>query len=160
SQSSPPPPSPLETQQTFRELLELVVSAALKVTAAQLLDIREQGPARNLLAQIQMLSPDIEKYLPARAPAVRAKPAQFDKAFDNSPVPLIPFGDVDKKTPDELIAMAAKSQDELKDMLYRQAAAKSIEQGDTARARQIAKDFLPNGGSGDPLFVEIEQKER
>ncbi|MGH9936072.1 MAG: hypothetical protein ACREAM_07490, partial [Blastocatellia bacterium] len=152
--------SPQEMRQTFRELLELVVSAGLKVTAAQLLDIREQGLARNLLTQVQMLLPDIEKYLPGRAPAVRAKLAQFDNAFYRSSVPPEPFEEMENRSPDELIAMAAKSQDEFKHMLYRQAAAKAAEQGDTARARQIAKDFLPNSGSGDPLLVEIEQKER
>ena len=45
--------------------------------------------------------------------------------------------DMENKSPDELIAMATKSKEEFKDdMLYRQAATKLIEQGDTrARAR-------------------------
>ncbi|MGE0127441.1 MAG: hypothetical protein AB7U82_04965 [Blastocatellales bacterium] len=154
-------PSPQEMQQTFRELLDLIVSAALKVTAAQLMDLREQGPARNLLAQVQMLMPDIEKNLTARAGQVRAKLAQFDKAFYSPPVLTDSFlDDMAGKSPDELVAMASKSQDEFKYMLYRQAATKAAEQGDTARARQIAKDFLPNGGLGDPLIAEIDQAER
>lgn len=149
-----------EMRQTFRELLDLVVSAALKITAAQLLDIGEQGPARNLLAQIQTLTPDIEKHLPARAAQVRAKLAQFDNAFYSPPVPPESFEGMENKAPDELVAMAGKSQNEYKHALYRQAAAKFLENGDTARARQIAKDFLPNGGAGDPLLAEIEQSER
>lgn len=153
-------PAPQEMRQTFRELLDLIVAATLKVTAAQLLDIREQGPARNLLAQVQTLTPDIEKHLPARAGQVRAKLVQFDKAFYSPPVPPESFEDMENKAPDELVAMAGKSQNEYKFMLYRQAAVKSLEQGDTTRARQIAKDFLPNGGAGDPLLAEIEQAER
>jgi hypothetical protein len=151
-----------EMRQTFRELLDLIVSATLKVTAAQLLDIREQGPARNLLAQVQALTPEIEKYLPARAGQVRAKLAQFDKAFYATP-PMPPEffpEEMEKRSPDELIANAASAPAEYKVMMYRQAAVKATEQGDTARARQIAKDFLPNGGSGDPLLAEIEQAER
>jgi hypothetical protein len=45
-------------------------------------------------------------------------------------------------------------------MLYRQAASKLIEQGDTERARKVVKDFLPDDGAWDPLFAEIDRKER
>jgi hypothetical protein len=107
-----------------------------------------------------MFLPDIEKHLPSRASAVRAKLAQFDKAFVRQPPPHDIFADVENKSPDELIAMAAKAQDEFKDILYQQAAMKLIEQGDTARARQIVKDFLPDEGSWNPLFAEIDRKER
>jgi len=144
-------------REMFRELLEMVVSTALKITSAQLLNFNEQDQARNMLAQVQMMLPDIEKYLPARAPAVRAKLAQFDKAFYRQPVPPAPFDEMENKSGEELFEMAAKSQNEFKDMFYHQAAAKFIEQGDTSRARQIAKDFL---SPWDPLFTEIEQKER
>jgi hypothetical protein len=154
------PQPPAEAREMFRDLLELLVSTALKVTAAQLLDFQEQGQARNLLTQVQTFMPDIEKHLPARAQAARAKLAQFDKAFYRQPAPPEPFEEMENKSPDELITLAAKSQEEFKDMLYRQAAAKLIEQGDTARARQIAKDFLPGDTSWDPLFAEIERKER
>ncbi len=158
SRDNQPPISP-ETQQMFRELLELVVAAALKVTTAQLLDIREQGQARDLLMQVQTLMSDIEKILPARAQLARAKLAQYDKAFFHSAPPEA-FEDLEKKSSEELVAMAANTQNEYKYMIYRQAASKAMSQGDTARARQIAKDFLPNGGFGDPLIAEIEQTER
>jgi hypothetical protein len=59
---------PQEAQEMFRDLLELVVATALKVTAAQLLDVQEQGRARDLLTQVQVFLPEIEKYLPSRAP--------------------------------------------------------------------------------------------
>jgi hypothetical protein len=152
--------APEEIREVFRELLELVVSLALKVTTSQLLNFKEQDQARSLLTQVQMLLPDIEMHLPARAPAVRAKLAQFDNAFYRQPLPPAPLEEMENKSADELIAMAAKSPDEYKHMFYRQAAEKAAEQGDMARARQIAKDFLPNGGWGDPLIAEIEQKER
>jgi hypothetical protein len=154
------PQPPAEAREMFRDLLELLVSTALKVTAAQLLDFQEQGQARSLLTQVQMFLPDIEKHLPARAQAARAKLAQFDKAFYRESPPQEIFEDMENKSPDELIAMAAKSQDETKYMLYHQAATKLVEQGDTARARQVVKDFLPDEVSWDPLFAEIERKER
>ncbi len=155
--SQAPQQPPQEMRDMFRDLLDVVVATALRVTSTQLLNFNEQDQARNLLAQVQMLLPDIEKYLPARAAAVRAKLAQFDKAFYRQPVPPAPFEEMENKSAEELFEMAAKSQNEFKDMLYHQAASKFIEQGDTSRARQIAKDFL---SPWDPLFAAIEQKER
>jgi hypothetical protein len=152
--------TPQEARDMFRDLLELLVSTALKVTANQLLDFQEQGRARDLLTQVQMFLPDIEKHLPSRAPAARAKLAQFDKAIYPHQAPQEIFIDMENKSPDELIAMASKSQEEFKDTLYRQAAMKLIEQGDTGRARKIVKDFLPDDGAWDPLFAEIDRKER
>jgi hypothetical protein len=150
---------PQEAQEMFRDLLELMVATALKVTAAQLLDVQEQGRARDLLTQVQVFLPEIEKYLPSRAPAARAKLAQFDKAFYRQPETPAALEDLENKSPDDLIAMAAKSQEETRDMLYSQAVMKLIEQGDTARARQITKDFLPDDGSQESLFAVIDRKE-
>jgi hypothetical protein len=155
---SPQPPQ--EAREMFRDLLELMVSTALKVTADQLLDFQEQGRARDLLTQVQVFLPDIEKHLPSRAPAARAKLTQFDKAIYPHQAPQEIFVDMENKSPDELIAMATKSKEEFKDMLYRQAATKLIEQGDTARARKIVKDFLPDDMGLEPLFTEIDRKER
>jgi hypothetical protein len=155
------PQPPQETQEMFRDLLELMVTTALKVTTAQLLDIQEQGRARDLLTQVQIFLPEIEKHLPSRAQAVRAKLAQFDKAFYRQPEAIAKdiFADIENKSPDELIATAAKSQDEVRDMLYSQAVMKLIDQGDMSRARQVVKDFLPDDGSREALFAAINQKE-
>src|SRR5262249_10691044 len=68
--------------------------------------------------------------------------------------------DLEKLSPDELLVNAASAQPDLREMIYRQAAMKFLEQGDTTRARQIAKEFLPTGAPGDPLFAGIEQAER
>jgi hypothetical protein len=151
-----------EMQQTTRDLLDLIISAALKVTASQLMDINEQGQVRNLLMQVQTLMPEIEKQLPARVGAVRAKLSQFDKAFyhPQSASGDYIFNDAEKRSPDELLAGAANAPADIKEMVYRQAAMKFLEQGDAARARQIAKDHLSGGIPGDPLLAGIEQAER
>jgi hypothetical protein len=170
-----------ELQQAYRDALEIIVAAALKVTPAQLLDLREVERARNpptryLLTQVRTFLPDIEKHLPSRALAVRAKLAQFDEALNFLPAPQSPSSEdsenklkdlentLKNKSPEELIAMAAESQKEFKYMLYIEAAGKLIEQGDTVRARQILKDFLPDNEFFDamkPLFIaRIEEKGR
>jgi hypothetical protein len=157
-----------EIQQAYRDALEVVVAAALKVTAAQLedKDILERRWARDLLGRVQRLLPDIEKHLPSRAPAVRAKLAQFPEVFPGRHVPRGPSWEevknmIENKSPDELMAIAAEFQDGVfKPMLYRNAATKFIRQGDTARARQVLKDFLLNDMDSGQFFAEIEFKER
>jgi hypothetical protein len=154
-----------ETQQVYRDVLEIAVAAALKVTSSQAKDFQEGELARSLVMDVKRSLPDIEKHLPSRAPAVRAKLAQFDDVFYLPPAPqktprLEIENMMENKSPDELIAMAAKSQDEFKDMFYREAAVKLIEQGDTARARQVMKDFAPDDWSLEPLFAGIDRKER
>jgi hypothetical protein len=157
-----------ETQQALRDALEIVVAAALKVTAAQLQDFREAGRARNLLTRAQTFLPDIEQLLPSRAPAVRAKLTQFDEALRLPPATQVPpWEDLENmlknKSPDELIAMAAESRDEFKFVIYVEAAVKLIEQGDTARSRQILKGFAPSKEYFElmkPLLDRIEEKGR
>jgi hypothetical protein len=180
-----------EIQKAYRDALEIIVAAALKVTPAQLLDyLREVGralnpPPRNLLTLVQTFLPEIEKHLPSRALEVRAKLAQFDEALNSLPAPQSPSledlknrlkdleNTLENKSPDELIAMA-ESQEELKYALYIEAAGKLIIQGDTARARQILKDFLPDSAELErlrlfaneffeamkPFIARIEEKGR
>lgn len=147
-----------ELQQTYRELLEVVVAATLKVTAASLIDVQEGGRARQLLTMTQGLLPEIEKYLPQRATAVRAKLNQFDKAFYHQPVPEVTLEAMEQRSAAELMELAAKSQPGLKELLYHQAAMKAIEQGDLERARQIAKDNL-KAGAEDPIYMAIRGAE-
>lgn len=148
-----------EIQQTYRELLEVIAAAVLKVTTANLLDIQEQGQARQLLAQAQGLLPEIERHLPQRHAAVRAKLNQFDKAFHHQSAQSEAIEAIEHKSAGELVELAAQSPPLHKEMLYRQAATKAIEQGDLARARQIVKDQL-SADADDPLLSAIEEAER
>jgi hypothetical protein len=154
-----PAPVPLhELEATFRELLEIVVSAALKITPGNLVDINQQGQARNLLAQAQSLLPDVEKQLPARAALLRQKLGQFDKAFYHPPSMLLGEEELEKKSAAELLAMADKAKGEEREFLSSQALGKAMEAGDTDLAKQIAARHLQ--GNDEFLSREIERVER
>jgi hypothetical protein len=164
-----------EIQQAYRDALEVVAAAALKVTPELLRDFEEAGrgmAVQNLLTEVNTYLPDIEKHLPSRGPAARAKLTQFDKVLYLPPVQQGTSREeienmVKDKSPEELIAMAAKSQnDSVKYRIYTRALGELVEQGDTARARQVLKDLLPVGGGRDNTWLRqqylagIEQKER
>lgn len=139
----------------FRELLNLLLSATLKLSASDLVDLNEQGQARNLLMQAQSLLPEVEKYLPARLAPLRAKLAQLDNAYFHPPAPIDP--ELDSKSAGELLALARKSAGEIKDHLADRALARSMEEGDLALAKQIAAEH-PHLAS-DQMAEEIERRE-
>jgi hypothetical protein len=172
-----------EIKNAYLDVLEVIVTAALKVAPAQLWghlqEMKRAGnpTTLNLRTLVKAFLPDIEKHLPSRAPAVRSKLAQFDEALKSLPAPqpfsFTDFGNTVKdlddtlknKSPDEVIAMAAEIPVELKYALYIEAAGKLIEQGDTARARQILKDFLPDNEYLEAMkpfiaMMEVKTRER
>ncbi|HEU0175110.1 MAG TPA: hypothetical protein VFV58_12695 [Blastocatellia bacterium] len=164
-------PDSTEVLRVYRDALEIVAAAALKITASQLKDVLERRRAYDPLKLIQESLPEIDKHLPSRAQAARANLARLGKAFNLPPVSQKPSWEETEnmmvnKSPDELMAMADKSQDEsFKSRLYLQTATKLAEQGDPARARRIVKDLLLPGGGMDMEFLSqflawIEAKER
>lgn len=106
------PPGQREMQQAIRELLELLVEATLKVTSANLINAQESDWARNLLTFAQSYTPEIEKFLPARAAAVKAKLAQFEKAIyasSSSFTSVAALENMLEKSTDELLEQAGKA---------------------------------------------------
>ncbi len=156
-----PSPAPAaELEPIFRELLDLIAAASLRITPANFLDIQEQGYARNLLGYAKSLLPDLEKHLPGRASLVRAKLTQFDKAYYHpSPVSQEEYSEMQKKTAAELVALGDAAKGEEKQIIYSQALAKAIEEGNTELARQISKQHL-SGAQNEYLDREINRAER
>jgi hypothetical protein len=127
-------------ESAFRELLELVIASALNSSKGPL-EQREYDSARNLLVGLQSLLPQIDRYLPARAPAVRRKLAEMEKTMDaqarawNSYNNLVQQGSVDA-----ILDAAPKAPADVRSNLYWQAAQKALSEGNAARARQIANE--------------------
>jgi len=148
-------PRSSELPAAYRQLLETVVTAALKATPNQ------QDNARALLLNLQPLLPQIEKYLPARGQAVRQKIGELSDR--NKPrqgmdqlTYLTPQG-----TSNNLLTTAASAPSEVRERLYQQAAIKALDEGSADRARQIASDHLDTNMRGAVLQrIAAEQKLR
>ena len=149
-----------EMQQLLRELTELVSAAVLRIAPAQLLNIDQGNFARALLGHTQSILPEIEKYSPARAPQVRAKLAQFDKAFYQDPSNRYSAEMLASKTVDEIVEMAGSASAGARTYLYREAVDKAINEGDAAAARRILKDHGISAAREDDLVQKIEKLER
>lgn len=150
-----------EIQQAYRDVLEVVVAATLKITNNNLINQDEANKARGLLVQMPNYLADIEKFLPARAAAVRAKVTQFDKAKYGSPYEKFyaEYGrDLHTKSLQELLALAPKAPQEVRQNVYYQAVNKAIEQGDEETARKIVRENIPDKWQANDLLSNIERR--
>jgi hypothetical protein len=150
-----------EIDKAYRDALEVVVAAALKITANSMIDFDEAARARSLLMQIPSYLTDIEKLFPSRAAAVRAKVAQFDKPRRDNPNDKLyaEYGkDLHNKSLEELLDMASKAPQEFRLDLYQVAVNKAIEQGDEETARKISRENLVYKWQADDLLSNIERR--
>jgi hypothetical protein len=101
----------------------------------------------------------IDQYLPSKAALVRQKLTELGMA--NNPLQNMAQtfsamqGD---PTTDSILQAAQNAPPQVQSRLYQQAAYKAIEEGDTARARQIANDHLQNNVR-DVVMQRIDFKE-
>jgi hypothetical protein len=119
----------------------------------------EQTIARRLLNGLQQTLPMIDQYLPTKAPLVRQKLAEL--GISNNPLQNMvqTFNALQgNPTADALVQAAQNAPQQIQSRLYQQAAYKAIEEGDTARARQIANDHLQSSVR-DVVMQRIDFKE-
>jgi len=150
-----------EIQQAYRDALDVAAAATLKITTNSLINQDEANRARNLLVQMPNYLADIDKLLPARAAAVRAKIAQFDKAKFSNPYEKFyaEYGrDLNTKSVQELLSLAQKAPQEVRQNVYYQAVNKAIEQGDEETARKIVKENIPDKWQANDLLSNIERR--
>ena len=118
-------------EQTRRELAEKVLTAAAAV-------VPNQGGTYNLMQALRALLPEVEKYAPARAAALRRKAEELERSYDPQADRMRPYQEVMQSGSAEALLQAApKAPAEVRDQLYMRAAWKSFEEGDAERARQI-----------------------
>jgi len=119
-------------EQTRRELVE-------KILAAVASSAPNQGGAYNLFQALQTLMPEVERYAPGRAAALRRRADDLERGFNPQGRLLRPFEQLlQTGTVEALLEAAPKSPAEVRDQLYMHAAWKSFNEGkDLERARQI-----------------------
>jgi hypothetical protein len=119
-------------EQTRKELVEKVL-AAVAVTAPN------QVGAYNLFQALQTLMPEIERYAPGRAAALRRRADELERGFNPQGRLMRPYEEVMRTgTVEALLEAAPKAPAEVRDQLYTHAAWKALNEGkDMERARKI-----------------------
>jgi hypothetical protein len=147
---------PLLDEQSLRDLVEMLASAALTKNK----DSLDDGDSNDDmgLEMMQILIPHVEKYAPSRVAALRAKIKKFTK-------PLTPqeqaWSELSSKgedaTAEDFLRMAAKMPAEEQGAFYGRAARRAIEKGDLERARQIINEHIADTEQRKNYLEEIDR---
>jgi hypothetical protein len=152
---------PEEVSQRYRELLDLLVGAALTIAPEHFYNDTLRYPAQNLLVQLKSLLPEVEKNLPARLAALRAKLTQFSQVLPKEQANHTPawFQMIERATPAEIVALAAKAPLEQRQQYYEQAVWKAVGAQDLAQARRLIEENFPNPQQRGNMLANLERNE-
>jgi hypothetical protein len=127
-------------------------SALSAPTQAQI----EQTNARALMNGLRNLLPQIDQYLPSRAPAVREKLTELGMVENSQRAAANQVANVMRQgSADALLAAARTAPQQMQSRIYQRAATKALEEGNPDRARQIAGDYL-QGAARDRILRQVE----
>lgn len=107
----------------------------------------QQNNARMLLRNLQGMLPQVDQYVPERGQAVRQKLTELGmgnnsmRDFANQMRNVMQQGDSES-----LAAAARTAPAPIQSRLYREAATRAVDEGDTERALQLANDHLDESG--------------
>jgi hypothetical protein len=133
--------------QTSRELLEMLVTAALSAP-----------PESYMMYMLAGVVPDIEKQMPERAPLIRRKILESTKRLDpesrkwSEYEPLL-----QKDSPEALIEAAAKVPTQMREGVYARAAWMAAGKGDFESARRIVNDNLRDSSERAQMLEGINR---
>jgi hypothetical protein len=143
--------------QTRRDLLGSMLNAALAAPN----DPRTRGAEQRLAGVLQQFMPEVEKLNPTQAQALRrASATQPERAALDARVrqqrefqSLVQAGTVDA-----ILDAAAKAPPEMRQQMYQAAAWKSLNDGSTERARQIASEHMENAQQRAQFLHDLDQQ--
>jgi hypothetical protein len=147
--------TPLLDQAALRELTEMITAEAVR-----------GGGNEDMLMSLPQVMPAIEKYSPARAAQLKQRIAKAGGGSDDTQQPEVVDPGVaeaekyqplmEKGSPDELLAAAAKVQPPMRDMFYQRAAEKLAENGDAEHARQLVNEKVQDADQRKSLLEKID----
>ncbi|HYE14922.1 MAG TPA: hypothetical protein VD968_10820 [Pyrinomonadaceae bacterium] len=144
-------PKPLVmTDGDVRDLADLVSAEALRNSP--------QGNSFGLLMQLQSLLPELEKRVPARAAQLRRRLAEMESTLDPRMRAWAQYDSLASRPPDAILEEAAKTAGEMRAELFKAAAIKLAQSGETERARQVIADNL-RGQEREQMTSLIDQQE-
>lgn len=138
---------PLLTEQSVRELAELLVSAALSVPA--------QNP--NGVMDVGSILKRLEKYEPSRASELQRIYSQKKTAETEEQRTWQEFQTLSETgTPETLLEAAEKADQPMRDGYYRLAAMKLVEEDKSDRARQIIAEHIKDPNERKRMLAEVD----
>jgi len=153
--------APILNKQAAQDLANMLATAALSVPSGK----------SYYLSRFDSALPEIEKYAPARAAEVRRKIAAFkkrnmaasdeDEGNNQSETTSVEANyqqAMEKGTADDVLALAAKAQPEMRSGMIQQAASKALAEGNADRARSIINDKIADPLERKQMLAELDRQ--
>lgn len=144
----------------LREALELMVTQTLGLLAeSNSINPQRMQSAWFALSELRRLMPLVEKYLPTRVPALRAKLGEMDKAMPPEAKVMRELEELMQKGDlDAVLAAAGKLPKEQSQMLYYGVAQEAIGKGELDKAGQIIEKLPKEASLRKQLQQQLEQQ--
>lgn len=146
---------PLLDEQGRRDLIEMIADAAS-------LDSERQS---EFVSTLQSVMPEVERLAPARAAQLRSKVSQDNSRSNDEGDPsdarasgAALYLKLSTASAEEILALAPKAPQEMREYAYQRAATKFLEQGDTERARKVVSENVTNLSERKRLLAEIDHQ--
>jgi hypothetical protein len=136
-----------------RDLVNLLVNAATAGAG----DARRSGRMGGLLSTMRELMPEVERYAPTQATALRRRVEGYESRAGGNNVRefrAMP----EASTPDAMIEAAAKAAPQMREQLYRMAVWKAFNEGNPDRARQIINTHFEGAQQREQMLRELDQQ--
>jgi len=156
--------APILNKQAMQDLANMLANAAISLPSSK----------SYYIDQFESALPDIEKYAPARAAEVRRKIAALKKRNEAARATADNVSDDDsdndtgvqadyqkaleKGTADDILALAAKASPEMRSEMVRQAASKTLAEGNADRARSIINDKITDPLERKQALAELDRQ--
>lgn len=156
--------APVLNKQAMQDLANMLATAALSLPSSK----------SYYLDQYESALPDIEKYAPARAAEVRRKIAALKKIRETTvTLSATEEGDDDgddtgvqadyrkaleKGTAADILALAPKASPEMRSQMIRQAASKTLADGNADRARSIVNEKITDPAERKQMLAELDRQ--
>lgn len=147
---------PAAKEETYRELIELLVGAALSVTPR---DSASISFGQNYYHQLRSAMPQIEKYAPGRVSALRQWLQRVQRTQDPGTRMHQELNELgEKASVDDILTLAGKYPPEYQPQIYQQAVVKALSSGDPNRARQIISELITDPAQRRQMLEQIEDQ--
>jgi hypothetical protein len=135
-------------ERQLRDLLEMVTGAALA----------QQSNDMGLMFLYQLM-PEVEKYLPERAPALRNRLLAFSRSLEPQQRVHFEYQELlQRGTSEALMEAAAKAPEQIRHILYEQAVWKALyQEKDIERARRITSDFIRDSSKREQMMQSLDR---
>lgn len=147
---------PKANENTYRELLETIVKAALSTGRNDSLSLQQ---AQTFHGNFSSLMKQVEKYAPTRAEALRLWSQSIEQTLHPTNRMHDELHEVSQNgTVDDLLALSVKYPAEMRSQIHQQAAWKAANSGDANRARQIATELISDPVQKRQVLEQLESQ--